>query len=178
MRYLPIAQMTLDVPQRPSDMANPRVWNRLVKSAARGAVILYHAQHINARFEPGASSKYSYFARTPKYLERKEAEKGHAIDLVYGGGSKRHMRQHYKIRAGGSAEGGNLSVTLSMRFDFAGGTGRSRSFDGSNPVGRMIADLQKFTDDDRREIIDQFNVLLMQHYLRYSSRRKRIRSGK
>ena len=127
MGALPQFVCELDIPTRTEDLAI-RHHNKYVKEALFDAVVRWHghAEGFKTRFKREAKTRFHHFERQEKYKRYKARRYHSTVDLIKTGKSKEQMLSQAKIQIGGTAEKGTITVTVSMRFAFRGGTGRFR----------------------------------------------------
>lgn len=177
MKLLPRISAVLELPERPRDLAQ-RTHNRITKEAVRETLEYMHKTTIEDRFSAGAASKYEHFKRNPDYLKRKLKRKGSAIDLIYSGKTKRHMTgKNYQIRVGGSASGGDIKGTLSMKFPFAAQARKKALKKGERyrnaRTVEMAKELSRFTDPQAKEAVAKFNEIYADKLRGVNAGRKR-----
>lgn len=186
VRFAPLPQAVLEFPTRPEDMANGRLHNRFAKESLREAMAWLHATTMARRFEPGASGRYGYAQRTPKYLARKRRKFGHSTDLVYTGKTRDRMKRTYQTRIGGTGEGGDLKASLVMTFPFAEAaramakaraakSGKSAKIIRNARTAQLAKELSTFTDKEVKDTSEFFNIQYAEKVGAWRGRRRRIR---
>lgn len=187
-RYLPNFIWVIEVPERPSDLAK-RWHNKYAKEALREAVEKWHGdkQGFAKHFRRDARERYQHFPRAEKYKQFKARKYKSTVDLIKTGRTKTRMLSQWKMQAGGSAEGGNLSATLILTFPFKGGTGRFRNDIQRSAnrqrqaelnqrwILRMRTELQRFDEQDPLLLADWFKQFYMKKVDAHRAGRKRLR---
>jgi len=183
----PMLVCELDVPDRPEDMAI-RWHNRYFKEALFDAVVRWHgasrhesgSKGFPARFTREAKTRFHHFERSEKYKRMKARRYHSTLDLVKSGDSREEMLNRVKVQIGGTAEGKTITVTLTMRFAFKGGSGRFRK-EGTRQqvtVERMLVELTTCDQQDAELIAKWTLEGYMDRLNRHRSSRKRIRLPK
>lgn len=111
--------------------------NQIMKEAWQKAGILYHRKMLPKRFTEEGGRELHYRGRTPKYMRRKKALKGHRLPFVWSGVT-RDMSKLEDIRpysVGG--EGGVKIVTHSRVLNF-------------NP--ELLREFTSISEGERRQI--------------------------
>jgi hypothetical protein len=112
----PILEFKL--PTMPDDM-QARDHNRYVKKAVRETLLEHWRQHTRRHFQIGASSRYGYAQRSPRYNAEKKRQFGHTIPMLRTGKTRDKMAGSTpQLRIGGAAEGGKKGITGSYRLKF------------------------------------------------------------
>ena len=187
MGALPQFVCQLDIPTRAEDLAI-RYHNKYAKEALKDAVIRWHgadrhdaaSKGFPSRFTREAKTRFHHFERTEKY-KRFKARKYHStLDLVKTGDSREEMLHRFKIELGGTAEKGTITVTLTMRFAFRGGSGRFRKQDTRQEVvvQKMLLELQDCDQRDAEMVAKWTLEGYMKRVNEHRSTRKRIRLPK
>lgn len=178
-KVLPNWIWVIEVPERAHDLAT-RYHNKYAKEAIRETMEKWHghgSKGFQKHYRRDARERYNHFPRTEKYKRYKARRFKSTLDHVKTGRSKRRMTTQYKFRAGGSASGGNLSATLILTFPFKGGTGRFRK-EGTHQqftIEKMILELQRFDEEDPKNLAQWFKEAYMKKVEQHRSKRKRIR---
>lgn len=187
-QYLPNFIWTIEVPERPADLAK-RYHNQYAKEALREAIATWHEskQGFPKHFKRDARERYQHFPRDPKYKKFKARKYKSTVDLIKTGRTQRRMLSQYQMRAVGSAEGKNLNATLILTFPFKGGTGRFRNdikrskerqqqaVQNQQWIMRMKTELQRFDQDDPVLLAKWFGEFYMDKVNAHRAGRKRIR---
>jgi hypothetical protein len=181
MGAFPTFLCELDIPTRAEDLAK-RYHNKYAKEALFDAVVRWqgHDKGFKARFTREAKTRFHHFERQEKY-KRFKARKYHStMDLVKTGKSRERMLNQAKIQIGGSAEGGNITVTVTMQFDFKGGTGnfRKQGTQQEQNILKMKAELEDCDQQDAEMIAKWTIEGYMKRLNAHRSTRKRIRLPK
>lgn len=185
---LPKTIWIIDVPTRPDDLAK-RWHNKFAKDALRETLERWHKspQGFKKHYRRDARQRYNHFPRSDKY-KRFKARKYHStIDHIKTGRSKHNMEHGGKVTISGTAEGKNLSATLTLRFPFKGGTGRARQNRRNNrfsvlkptqqmvSIQKMIIELKRMDSEDPPLLARWFFEAYMKKVRDFRSNRKRIR---
>lgn len=163
----------LDVPTRAEDLAK-RYHNKYAKEALFDAVVRWqgHEKGFKARFTRDAKTRFHHFERQEKYKQQKARKYHSTLDLVKTGKSRERMFNQAKIQIGGSAEGGNLTVTITMRFDFKEGTRQEQT------ILAMKAELEDCDQQDADMICKWMLEGYMKRLNNHRTTRKRLRLPK
>lgn len=186
-KLLPNFVWVIEVPERAADLAR-RYHNQYAKEALRETIEQWHdsPKGFPKHFKRDARQRYRHFKRDEKY-KRMKARKYHStVDLIKTGRTQRRMESQYKLRLGGSATGGNLSVNLILSFPFKGGSGRFRTnLDRGHRqmqaeqnwkwIEQMKIELQRFDDEDPKILARWFKANYMKRVEQHRAARKRKR---
>lgn len=92
---------------------------RAVKAANIATIEAWHQTFLPEHFESGATFKYGYRGRTPRYNKRKRKKYGHNRPLEFSGTGKRAaVRQ---IRVSGTSKSARGRLPGTQVFNFGGG---------------------------------------------------------
>lgn len=195
--YIPYLSLELHIPTRPYDMAQKRVWNRIVRQAITKALEKHDRERIDKHFQPDAHSRYGYKDRKETYKRWKLRRYNRDQDLVKTGRSRKRMKHEKQIIIGGAAEGGKKGIQgrLRKKFDFTQTEQFKRSqkkrfvrrgkdwydrSEGMRKAGVTIADMkreiQAFTQDERRAFAEDFFEECFRGYNEWKGQRQRIRT--
>lgn len=152
--------LTIDFPEM---LVNgERLHNRMVRECLLEELQAHGIKRIPLHFRPLARHRYSYARRLSHVGRRsydtwKRQKYGSTADLVKTGKSRAAMSNpaNQRITIRGSAASGTLTGTLSVRFGWAGGTGKQRS-DRRVTVGTtpkvMVEEVERIIPSEVREI--------------------------
>lgn len=198
----PQMRLWLDIPTRPAEIAQVRVWNRIVKKSVRKTLTFHLDEHMPRHFGLEARRRYKHKPRSEKYKAWKLRRFRSKTDLVLTGRTRAIVdsKSGPKISVGGAAEGGKKEISgrLSIPFGFApdlrefyraqkGKKSRDpnvlkrRGFTirHTNPnrvtLRDMKAELQTMTPDEVEALQKLFADDLMQQIEKHKAGRKRIR---
>ena len=116
---LPVVEFT--PPAMPHDLSQ-RLHNQFAKQALRETLSEHWRRHTRLHFQKFAASRYGYARRSRKYRKHKQKTKGHDIDMLFSGDTRREMTsKEPKITTGGAASGGKKGLTgnYKLRFPFS-----------------------------------------------------------
>lgn len=200
----PQMRLFMEIPTRPAEIAQPRVWNKMVKDSVRKALMYHHNNHMPLHFLPAAKGKYGHKTRSEKYRAYKARRWRSNVDLVMTGRTRAVMTKHsapQKIQVGGAAEGGKKPIAGKLIYVFgfnaelvafykAQKAGKTRDPTAAraggvririvNPNRVTMADMKKelqtITEDEATALQTVFADDLMAQIEAYKSKRKRIRA--
>lgn len=164
------------------DRAFIRIHNRAAKDALEEVAKHHHKVRIPQHFTLGASEKYGYAERKPKYKKYKLRRWNEPRDLVSGDNrnpkTKDYMaRQTPRIRLGGKAANpdgtaGQLRLTMGLSFPFP----LSRDVTAAGVSGQqMKREIAAITANEAKEIAEMFKQRYLFHLKKQLANRPRIR---
>lgn len=200
----PQMRLWLDIPKRPSEIAQPRVWNKMVKDSVRTALVYHHDRHIPEHFTRKAREKYGHKPRSDKYKAWKAKKFGAVLDLVMTGSTRKlwtSKHGYQRITMGGAAEGGKKELSGAIVYvwgfnqkliDFYKAQKANKTRDPNvtrgggiraryqNPNRVTLADMRKemqiVTADEAEHLGQVFRAELIGRIDSYKAGRKRIRA--
>jgi hypothetical protein len=95
-----------------------RLHERCVKEALREVMEAWHRRILPEHFTTNNRTKYRHQERRPGWKAKKMNVYGSRTDLVASGRTKRFMLSAFSISLSGSAYGGGVVCTLTLRFPF------------------------------------------------------------
>lgn len=114
-------RLFIDVPKKPSDIAQARVWNGFVKDAIRETLAHHHNKHMPRHFKRDARQRYQHKERNAKYKSWKKRKYGSLLDLVLTGRTRDKLTKPNgfdRITIGGAAIGGKKPVEGKLVYTF------------------------------------------------------------
>lgn len=174
--YIPQFAFLLEWPEDISD----RRHNQFAKQAMRVTLEKYHASKTGFRrhFTREGRRLYDYQPRKVQYEQWKQKKYGNgSIDMVKTGRTRQWMQSAYRLTVGGTAANRSLNGTLKLTFPFKGGSGRFRKAQsrGAITITRLILEMQRFADDEPRQLAADFHAEYMRQVDEFRRGRKRIR---
>ncbi len=140
----------LEIPE--SLVNSPRIHNKLVREAIRESLEFHHRHTMPLHFKTAARERYSYMPRTDRYKARKMRKWKSRTDLVASGQSKEYILRNKTITISGSAANANVMGTLRTRFNFTGGTGRSRGGRKGVTPAQMVKEVSVILPEEQQAI--------------------------
>lgn len=140
----------LEVPE--SLVKSDRLHNRIVRELIRELLEEHHRKTLPLHFTTAARERYGYMPRTDRYKARKMRKWKSRTDLVASGKSKEYILRNKTITVGGAAAQKNVMGTLRTRFNFAGGTGRSRGGRKGVTPAQMVKEVSVILLEEQRKI--------------------------
>lgn len=131
-------RLWIEIPKKPEQIKQPRIWNKMVKDALREALMFHHNKHMPRHFKREARARYNHKPRSEKYKSWKKRRFGSLIDLVMTGGTKEKITRangYDRITIGGAAEGGKKSLSGKLVYTF-GFTDKLKEFYASQKSNR------------------------------------------
>jgi len=162
----------------PNDISDRR-HNQFAKIAMRKVMERHHAEHVPRHFKRENARLYDHLPRKPKYVRYKQRRWGQGgMDLVKRGRTRQWMTSAYKLSVGGTAVARTLNATLKLTFPFKGGSGRFRKAQsrGSVTIQQMIAEMERFANDEPRKLAEWFLRYYMEQVEQFRATRKRRRT--
>lgn len=113
--------LLIDLPERPAQIAQDRVWNKINKDAMKVALMHHHNTHMPRHFKRDARQRYSHKERNAKYKAWKKRKFGSLIDLVMSGSTRDKITKaggYDRITIGGAAVGGQKDLVGKLVYTF------------------------------------------------------------
>lgn len=114
-------RLWMDIPKRPEEIGQARIWNKMVKDSLRETLAYHHNKHMPRHFRREARERYSHKPRSEKYKAWKKKRFGSITDLVMTGSTKQKLTRANgfdKIQIGGAAEGGKKALAGKLIYTF------------------------------------------------------------
>lgn len=150
-----------------------RIHNQAMRFALMETMKRHHKLRIPGHFDRWKQSKYKYKRRSriTKILKSHKALQSQA-DLVKTGGSKREMTTRIRIRIGGSASGGKMTVTGILRWR----PGMRQSKRATGVTREVMSDeIARFTPEEEQEAAQDMAFYYLQYLEKNLSGRAKIK---
>lgn len=146
----------LEVPE--SLVRSDRLHNRIVRELIRDLLEEHHRKTLPLHFLATARDRYGYMPRTDRYKARKMRKWKSRTDLVASGKSRDYILHNKTITVSGAAAKGNVIGTLRTRFNFPGGTGRSRGGRKGVTPAEMVKEVSKILPVEQDAIASKLAI--------------------
>lgn len=131
-------RLWVSIPKRPDEIAQPRIWNKMVKDSVRETLTFHHNKHMPRHFKREARARYNHKPRSEKYKAWKKRRFGSITDLVMTGSTRDKLTKANgfdRITIGGAAEGGQKSISGKLVYTF-GFNDKLKAFYASQKANR------------------------------------------